>query len=609
MIELIVDFETYIDRDYTLRKLTYHEYVTDRRFKVHGMGVKINEETSKWITSNSIVPFLDSIPWHNTRLIAHNMPFDGLILSHIYGKIPAMYVDTLGIARSLDFHRRNDLDSLGKRMGLAGKLKSNVLDRARGVYDLDTELEADMAKYCLIDVDLTYEVYRTQMKRVDITEYRLNHIFCDMFCNPKLRLNIPLVRNAEQEEVNEQKAIITRSGYTREQLASQPQFVRILKKLDVAIPMKENKNGVMIPALAKNDAGFAALRENEDIQPLLEARLAAKSTSGPTRARRLVNIVVPPAWRDGGFRNLPIPIKYFGTHTGRGSGYDKLNPQNFKRGGALRRAIEAPPGYVILVLDSGQIEARVLAWLTDHTQLLNIFKASDANEGFDPYVIMASRIYSKPPERIIKMERFIGKVATLALGYGMGWKKFKDTLETGALGPAIKVSDQEAKRIVYDIYRPSNEPVTTFWNICQDLITLMQRPGFKFEYKGLTFEYERIRSITGPTLTYPNLTTNKEGDTIYGDREPYYIYGGKLTENLVQKLARDIIFREQIVKVVDETNYPLVLQTHDENAFLVPENEVEEAFNIIHTIMTTSPWWAPDLPLTAEGGWARNYSK
>lgn len=89
----------------------------------------------------------------------------------------------------------------------------------------------------------------------------------------------------------------------------------------------------------------------------------------------------------------------------------------------------------MVVVDSGQIEARVLAWLAGQEDLLDTFRAYDAGTGPDPYRTLAADIYNKQPEEIDKTERFVGKVCRLGLGYGMGATRLQYTLETGSMGP------------------------------------------------------------------------------------------------------------------------------------------------------------------------------
>jgi DNA polymerase len=157
----------------------------------------------------------------------------------------------------------------------------------------------------------------------------------------------------------------------RKKMASNNQFAEILISLNIDPPMKSSvATGNQTFALAKNDEGFINLSEHPDpfVQQLCAVRLGTKSTLEESRIARFIGV----GSRNRG--NLPIPLKYYGAHTGRWSGSDKVNFQNLpsrdKKKKALKNAVIAPEGYVIINCDSSQIEARVLAWLSGQTDLI-----------------------------------------------------------------------------------------------------------------------------------------------------------------------------------------------------------------------------------------------
>ena len=103
-MELItLDFETYYDRDYSLRKITTEAYVRDPRFEVIGVGVKLNNQQTEWAsgTHEQIKQYLKGFPWEKAMLLCHNTMFDGAILNWRFDIRPRMYTDTLCIARAL----------------------------------------------------------------------------------------------------------------------------------------------------------------------------------------------------------------------------------------------------------------------------------------------------------------------------------------------------------------------------------------------------------------------------------------------------------------------------------------------------------------------------
>ncbi|MFN9909224.1 MAG: DNA polymerase, partial [bacterium] len=126
---------------------------------------------------------------------------------------------------------------------------------------------------------------------------------------------------------------------------------------------------------------------------------------------------------------IPVPLKYYGAHTGRWSGTDKVNFQNLPsrdpKKKALKNAIIPPEGYVIINSDSSQIEARVLAWLAGQEDVVKQFANKE-----DVYSIFASSVYGRTITKANPTERFVGKTCVLGLGYGTGAAKLRHTLAT-----------------------------------------------------------------------------------------------------------------------------------------------------------------------------------
>ena len=207
---------------------------------------------------------------------------------------------------------------------------------------------------------------------------------------------------------------------------------------------------------AKNDIGFIELKEHDDplIQELCIVRLGTKSTMEEARIERFLDI----GCRNDGL--LPIPLKYYGAHTGRWAGSDKVNFQNLPsrdvKKKALKNAIIPPKGHVILNVDSSQIEARILVWLAGQEDVVQEFR-----NGEDVYANFSSKVYGKKITKANKKERFVGKTCTLGLGYGTGWKKLQHTLETS--GQVAKLSVDECKNLVR-VYRDVNHKVIELWS-------------------------------------------------------------------------------------------------------------------------------------------------
>ena len=601
-----IDFETYYDKDYTLSgKMNTSEYIRDDRFHAHGVGIKIGNGKTLWYTGKNIPLALREIDWSKCAMLAHNTAFDGFICSHVYGIKPAFYLDTLSMARAAHgHHMRHDLDTLAKAHGLAGKVKRDALVDTKGKQQLTDKEARALGAYCVDDVEDTYKIFWKLHDYIPDEELQLIDLTLRMFCDPVLRIDIPRVQAELEREVGGKAAALLRSGASVEDLMSNEKFAELLRRAGVNPPKKISPStGRSTYAFAKSDLDFQALLQhpNEKVRALAEARIKIKSTIGETRAVRFLE-----AGKNG--MKLPILLNYSGTHTHRWSGGNKMNLQNLKRGGELRRSILAPEGHVIVVADSAQIEARVLAWLAQQTDIVQAFANKE-----DVYKLMASAIYGVPVDQVTKDQRFIGKICVLGLGYGMGPNKLQQTLKQGVMGPPVDISLEECRRIV-NIYRSRNYKIRQLWKIMDGIIVSMIT-GTHGEFGPLTYGKGYIQLPNGLFLQYYGLHGEAEvhHDDLVVHEATYLtrqgrskIYGGLLTENVVQALARCII-ADQMLEI--SKKYRIVTMTHDEIVVVCPKKDAEKCLADMIRIMSTAPEWADGLPLAAEGGYDTCYSK
>lgn len=602
-----IDYETFYGKDYTLSgKINTSEYVRDDRFHVHGVAIKKGNGKTLWYTGRNIALALKEIDWSKTAMVGHNTAFDGFITSEVYGHKPAFYVDTLSMSRATRGHAtRHDLDTVAKAFGHSGKVKRGALVNTKDKVQLTKDEEAKLGSYAVDDVDDTYRIFWDMYPHVPDDELRLIDITMRMFCDPVLEVDIPRVKAELENELGAKAAALLRSGAQVDDLMSNDKFARLLQAAGAQLPQKISPStGKLTYAFAKSDLAFQDLMKNgnDKVRALCEARLRVKSTIGETRANRFLE-----AGRDG--MKLPILLNFSGAHTHRWSGGNKMNLQNLKRGGELRRSILAPKGHMVVVADSAQIEARVLAWLAQQMDIVNAFATKQ-----DVYKLMASVIYNAPVEDITKDQRFIGKICVLGLGYGMGPQKLQQTLKQGTMGPPVNISEDECRRIV-GIYRQKNWKIKAFWKRMDQVITNMTL-GVESKEGPLEIGKGFIRLPNGMFLQYFGLHGMAEitrddlvmTETTYLTRTGRTkLYGGLLTENVVQALAR-IIIAEQMLKVHD-AGYRIVTMTHDEIVIIAKKKDAKKALDFMIKVMSTPPDWAPDLPLAAEGGFDTSYSK
>lgn len=601
------DFETFFSKDYSLKLKRYNlsEYIRDPQFKAHCLALKINDGPTQVYYGDEIEDALSKIDWSITAFLAHNVAFDGFILSHHYDIVPVYYLDTLSMARAVHSNSiRANLDSVATFYKIGNKMP-DVLMKTHGVLDLSPELAKQLGKYCAVDVDLCYEVYERMRPEISDVEMDLISLTVSMFCDPVLLVDIPRAEAALKQELDDRAALIAKTGMTEKDFRSGEKFAVMLRAAGITPPTKPSPTNPKKRtfAFAKNDLELQALLEHpeEPVRLLVAARIAAKSTIEETRAIRFIQA--------GKFqRKLPVLLNYFGAHTSRWSGGNKMNLQNLPRDGELRKSIIAPEGYQIVWCDSAQIEARVLAWLADHAFLLNLFAS-----GQDVYRHQAAAIYRVHFDQVTPAQRFVGKVCTLGLGYGMGVEKFQHTLATGTMGPAVQLPINLCREIVGN-YRVTNLQIARLWSTLNDMLGRMVN-NIPATMKCLEFNHDFIQLPNQIRLHYPNLE---------GDWDPieekyrefrYYtleeavkkrmelehtskkMYGGLLTENLVQALAR-IIVANQMLEI--SQRYRVVLFPHDEVVCIVPNEEVEEAKSFMLKVMGTSPEWGQNIPLNAE---------
>jgi hypothetical protein len=656
---LAFDFETAWSRkEYTLSKLTTEEYIRDTRFKAWGCAYQYVDDLKGrpvWVSGKDLPAFFDSIDWTQTAVLAHNAQFDVSILSWRYGHVPCFIFDTLSMARALHgVEVGNSLAKLTERFGLPPK--GQALHSTDGILDeLPAEVENELGVYCEHDTALCIAIFDKLLPGYPTKELRLIDLTLRMYVKPVLELDRPMLEKAIAEEKEKREGLLARLKIDEKDLASNDKFADVLRSMGVDPPVKISKTtGKEAYAFAKNDALFQALvnHEREDIALLSEARLAVKSTLERTRAQRFLDVA--------GRGLLPVPLNYYAAHTGRwgGSKGSALNMQNLKRGSFLRDSVCAPEGFSLLVLDLAQIEPRVLAYLASDTYMLRVFAS-----GVDPYATFGAVMFGVPgmtkeshPEL-----RQSAKSALLGAGYGLGWAAFATQLLTGFLGAppvlygisfakqlgirAITVeghmredgfaermadiprtcSNDElaihctvAKRII-DLYRQRASHVVQFWQFCDGLISsclaqdasVAKFGGAKVvKHMCVTFAGGEIGLPNGLALRYADLRA-VEGETdSYGRMQWVYgpthkkLYGGKITENIVQAVAR-IIMTDGMLRL--QKRYPVVMTAHDEVGLLVPDGEVVEAEKWAREQMTIEPAYMAKLPLAVTSGYGKRY--
>jgi DNA polymerase len=278
---------------------------------------------------------------------------------------------------------------------------------------------------------------------------------------------------------------------------------------------------------------------------------------------------------------------------------------------ALRPMIIAAPGKVFISADYKSIEARVLAWMTNTIWAIRMFRF-----GEDPYIDMAAAIYGIPASEIDDKQRFLGKIAILALGYGMGFNRFVQMCYDAGI-----IIGQSIVKKAFNTYREKYWQVKNYWNDIEalvkacirdkDTIHINHLPAkLKIEYAERTLNIHlpsgRILYYHDPKLelktlknghrttqiTYSGIVTGAHWKRIH-------TWGGKLTENIDQAISRDLLANAMLK--LEKAGYPVVLTVHDE---IVCEVEKKKAnLNEFKKIMCDLPAWAKGFPIATDEGW------
>ena len=276
----------------------------------------------------------------------------------------------------------------------------------------------------------------------------------------------------------------------------------------------------------------------------------------------------------------------------------------------IRTAFVPRPGCRFIVADFSAIEARVIAWLAGEQWRLEVFEG-----GGDIYCASASKMFHVPVEKHGQNAhlRQKGKIAELALGYGgaAGALTAMGALDMG-------LAEEELPSLVRQ-WREANPHIIRLWAQVENAAMTAVREKARVRLGRLTFHCRSgmlfITLPSGRKLCYvkPRIQTNRfggDGLTYEGVGEGkkwtrIETFGGKLTENIVQATARDLL-AEAILRLRD-AGLEIVMHVHDEAVLEVPigHSSVDE----VCALMAEAPAWADGLPLRADGYECRFYQK
>lgn len=495
------------------------------------------------------------------------------------------------------------------------------------LWDDDPVKLARVGEYCKRDVvaEETAEARMLPMEPSDCAEYH----FTERLNDRGVCLDIKLVRRLiwraveASEELDRQMAAITNGA------------VRRVTNVQALKTWVETETGIILETLRKEDMDGLVGEANARGLPKYVVRALKLRQEGAKSSVSKLLKALDRVSRDGRLRGEFV---YHGASTGR---YTSMGVQlqnlvrdcleNFDKEIkdldsftlhqitlAIRGCFIPAPGHVFIDADYNAIEARGVAWLAGCAKLVRIFR-----EDGDPYCEMGTVIYGFTVTKDNVWERFVGKQTILGCGYGMGAQKFFD--QCVKFGKPV---DMETAEKAVASYRNEYSEIPQLWRDMEDAaIAAVKNPGRTFEIpnglvKFRVFRgYLQMRLPSGRRLFYKDplvLRRQKFGrmrdvltfmgihpKTKQWSRET--TWGGTLTENAVQAISRDVLFRAMLT--LDTMSIPLVLSVHDQIVAEVLDCDGEWACRQVKRVMEDVPPWAAGFPIRTTPKVAMRFGK
>jgi DNA polymerase len=573
---------------------------------------------------------------------------------------PTTWLDTLPHARAAGLPGK--LDELGTRLLGKGKDKEGTAlvqqlcrPNAQGMFaPLTSQQATRLLRYNIADVLLLARVYDVASGHGENEVIALDRVINErgIAFDDQLARALVSLESCVTDDIKADVERLTGGAIKAGDLRRDTHIQTWLRERGVSLPdMQRTTLERYLSDVSQSDAA---------VRCVLEARLTVNRIT----ASKLENALACQD-ADGRLHDLLV---YHQAHTGRWSSrrvqlhnlprpHDDLkdplalikavdDPEQFRRelpqsisladglAALLRMTLRAESDKTLLIADYAGIEARGVAWCADERRQLELFA-----QGGDNYCDFGRQIFGYPITKQNKRERGVGKEAVLGCGYGMGDVKF--AARCAAKNVDLAAAGTSARAVV-EVYRDAYPAIagskTGFgekswrqgglWKdveaaafdavqskrlseagrcrfYCDGSSLVIQLPsGRRIFYRNARIE-DRVPSYCStldlpekakPTLVYDD---PKKGETT--------TYGGKLSENIVQALCRDLLVAALVE--CEKQNLPVVLHVHDEIVCEVPMTGMEEYLRRLVTIMSVPPVWASGFPIEVEGFAAERYVK
>ena len=604
----VVDFESYYDKDITLKKLGYYHYL---RAEAPGMKAKdfiymvsIVTDKWQWVGHPLEAPWqaIAGIPW---------LCWNAMMELHAEERLrelkiipasckPSQWIDVSQLAVYLGAPRNLEM-AMGffygykadKTMRNKAKGKTPAMLKAEGLWD-------GMKEYNLHDGQYPLRVWEEHNHKWPEWERRLGHL---------------TIEKAMQGVMINESVV----------LASIKKLELMMWKARKALPWVEDadvaKGAVSPKGLAKacRDSGIPVPPSTAEDDPGCDEWEKTYGVKfgwvAQMRIHRKANILLKKCYfmRD---RRLPsgrmrYSLKYFGGHTGRWSGDGGFNIQNPNKeaweGIDLRSMIMAPKGMTLAMADLSQIEPRMLYWILGVVYGIQIYLdlLDSIAKGESIYEIHARNTMGWKGGNIKKenpKQQFLAKQRVLALGYGCGWEKFRNRCRE--LG--FEITDDEAKAQVAD-FRKKEKDIVKLWGemdaaFRKDAVSperehKYQLPsGRVMTYRNIIAVKSKVEGSDGLLHWRVNYTARTEA---FGPQKK--LYGGLLVENLIQAASRDV-FATKLLALHD-AGFNWTFHVHDEAIIELPTTDPKKVAKFVEQILAIirAPVdWLPGCPLESE---------
>ena len=646
-LELGIDIETFSSVDIKNGAYAYSEAPD---FEILLIGYKFSDEDNVKLIDLTDDPeelenlrFWDALTDPAVVKTAYNANFERTCLARHTGKAmpPEQWRCTMVLAVQLGLPR--SLAAVGPALGLTEEEQKKKTGAALIQYFCKpckpTRTNGQRTKNTRLNAPEKWELFK---------EYNIQDVVTEQIILKRLRDFRP--DQSEQDlwtldqEINDRgvlldipmaRSIVEFDTERSADLLAEAQQITGLKNPNSLAQLKPwlQSHGLPVYSLRKDDV--SSILGDPDISDEVRRVLEIRQTLSKTSVKKyqtMLNI----AGEDDRARGI---MQFYGGHTGRWAGRS-LQPQNLARNTMpddeldvarefvkmgdfeslemifgepapifsqlVRTAFIPSPGNRFVVSDFSAIEARVIAWIAGEEWRLNVFR----NDG-DIYCESASHIYHVPVVKhgINGELRQRGKVAELALGYGGAVGAMKQMDTTGS------VPEEEMQGIVTQ-WRAESPRIVRMWRDCQDAaVSVIRGNQPKRVLRSLQGTEFYVKLVDGTPVLFIRLPSGrpiaywdpKVMDTEMGPRITYMTqnqttrkwercetYGGKLTENIVQSVARDCLAEK--MKLLESMGYPIVFHVHDEMILDVPRED-KEAAALVDRIMGEPIDWAPGLPL------------